>query len=204
VEGTDGRRTPDLEVRDPRHPGEHHDCHPRARHTAIIPGLENGTEYRFTVTATNEMGDGPPSAPSNAVTPAERVVATRGNIKVRATFTPRSGKFDALLVDPIPPDGLTFLDANLAFAWNDPAGGITVDLGQAQAPTRITFQADNNDSYIVEFSVDGKTFGDPQVFAGEWGTGAAHTRDTCWLQQAGAIPPHRWGRRGHDVRDGGA
>lgn len=145
--------------------------------TATIPSLENGTEYRFTVTATNEVGDGPPSFASNPVTPAERVVATRGNIKVRANFAPRSGKFDALLVDPIPPDGTAFLDANLAFAWNDPASRITIDLGQSVAMTRITFQGDNNDTYVIEFSSDGRQFGEAQLFA-PVGAPGLRTRET--------------------------
>jgi Domain of unknown function (DUF1929)/Fibronectin type III domain/Galactose oxidase, central domain len=37
--------------------------------SATISGLVNGTTYTFTVAATNAIGTGPPSSPSNAVTP---------------------------------------------------------------------------------------------------------------------------------------
>jgi invasion protein IalB len=61
--------------------------------SATFTGLANGTGYTFTVRAANGVGDGPPSAPSNAVTPGTvpdaptDVVATRGNGSASVTWT---------------------------------------------------------------------------------------------------------------------
>ncbi len=38
----------------------------------IVTGLSNGTAYTFTVTATNALGEGPPSIPSNIIIPSTR------------------------------------------------------------------------------------------------------------------------------------
>jgi hypothetical protein len=62
-----------------------------------VQGLADGTAYSFTVTAANAIGTGPPSSPSNSVTPQTastvpgvptNITATAGNKQVTVSFTP--------------------------------------------------------------------------------------------------------------------
>jgi predicted RNA-binding protein with TRAM domain len=59
----------------------------------LVSGLTDGDTYVFTVTATNRVGTGPPSAPSNAVVPATlpgpptNVVAIPGSGSAAVTFS---------------------------------------------------------------------------------------------------------------------
>jgi len=61
--------------------------------STVVGGLTNGTSYTFTVTATNDYGTGPPSAPSNTVIPATvpgpplNVVATAGDGMAMVTWS---------------------------------------------------------------------------------------------------------------------
>ncbi|MEM9204274.1 MAG: fibronectin type III domain-containing protein, partial [Actinomycetota bacterium] len=55
--------------------------------TCTVAGLTNGTEYTFTVTATNAIGTGDPSDPSDAVMPVGAPLAPRS---VAATAQPAS------------------------------------------------------------------------------------------------------------------
>jgi trimeric autotransporter adhesin len=71
--------------------------------SCVVTGLSNGTEYTFTVTATNALGAGASSTPSNAVTPATvasvptAVVASAGNGEATVSWSGPSSNGGSLI-----------------------------------------------------------------------------------------------------------
>ncbi|MCX6388399.1 MAG: fibronectin type III domain-containing protein [Solirubrobacterales bacterium] len=61
--------------------------------SCVVDGLDNGTEYSFTVVATNSVGDGDVSVPSSSVTPVTNpgaptgASATAGNASASVSWT---------------------------------------------------------------------------------------------------------------------
>jgi hypothetical protein len=75
-----------------------HECTAATASTCRVAGLANGTAYTFTVTATNGVGTGRPSAPSPAVVPATVPEAT-------SSLSAVAGNGSAQVSWPAAPDG---------------------------------------------------------------------------------------------------
>ena len=76
---------------------------------ATVNGLKNGTNYTFKVTATNSVGPGPASEPSNAITPATTpsaptgVVASAGNASAALSWSAPSNGGSQILSYTVTP-----------------------------------------------------------------------------------------------------
>jgi hypothetical protein len=97
-----------------------------------ITGLVNGTSYDFTVSATNAIGEGPQSSPSNVVVPSSvpdaptNVTATAGNSQAIVSWTPSNN------------EGSTVTSYNI-YVYNANTSGLVEELtGVTSNPATVT------------------------------------------------------------------
>ena len=96
-----------------------------------VAGLSNGTSYTFSVTATNEIGEGPASAESNAVTPtAPSVFRVALEEPVQGNTHTGVGNLRGWALAS---DGIDRVDISIdgVFAFSAPYGGVRQDVGGA-------------------------------------------------------------------------
>ena len=105
--------------------------------SAVVTGLTNGTIYRFTVHATNSKGNGPESAPSNAVTPTRPLGATDMSIGITgpASITVGGNAVYTLTASNLGPSFapqvtvVDFIPAGATFVSGTPSQGACALLG---------------------------------------------------------------------------
>lgn len=121
----------------------------------VVTGLANGTSYTFTVRATNANGDGPPSAPSNAVTPATvpgaptAVVAAAGSSTATVVFVP-----------PVDDGGSAILGYTVI---SDPAGGVDADAGTTALTHAISGLTNGTEYTFTVTAANAAGTGDPSA-----------------------------------------
>ena len=100
--------------------------------SVTITGLTNGTTYTFKVSATNAIGTGPASAPSNAVTPATvpsaptNVIAIAGNGSATVSWTAPSNGGSPITSYTITPYVGTTAKASTTISGSPPATSVTI------------------------------------------------------------------------------
>lgn len=191
---------------------------PGVARTARVTGLTNGVAYRFTVTASNRAGQGPPSAVSDAVTPAPAVVTAPGPELIHEGFSAPPGDVLAVAggtwgvasgryVLSAPADGgEAVANANLAVHTTVVTGDFVLRASAGTTPTDSPFNdfsvvfgyRDPADYWFAGFSErnDGNTSGIFRVVGGA----RTELADIATPIVAGTLYPIRIERQGAAIR----
>ena len=102
--------------------------------SATVPGLTDGTTYTFTVSATNALGTGPPSAPSNPVTPTVAAVPPGTPFGVTAT----AGTGSVTVSWAAPSDGGSTITSYTVTPYIGSTAGTPTTVSGNPAPTTAT------------------------------------------------------------------
>jgi hypothetical protein len=190
---------------------------PGVARAATVTGLTNGVTYRFTVTASNRLGAGTPSAVSDAVTPAA-VAGVAGTVVLREDFATSTGSMEAVTggewgvssgryVLSDPDDGGEELpNANLAVAGPAVTGDFTLTaLGSTTATDSpfndfsVVFGYRDPDSYWFASFSEGNDPNTSGIFRVEGGV-RRELADITSPIVAGAVYPVRVERQGSALR----
>jgi hypothetical protein len=190
---------------------------PGVAREATVTGLTNGTAYRFTVTAKNSAGVGPPSAVSNAVTPTailpvtgtqligENFASSAGGLAwvTGGEWVVSSGRYT--LSAPVD-EGEAVANANLAVHERMIDGDFTLTTLASTTPSDSPFNdfsivfgfQDLSNYYFASFS-EGNDANTSGIFKVVNGT-RAEVADIDTAIAAGAMLPIRVEREGSAIR----
>lgn len=190
---------------------------PGVARTATVSGLTNGVAYRFTVTASNRLGAGTPSAVSDAVTPVV-AAGVAGTVLLREDFAASTGSMEAIaggvwgvssgryvLSDP-DDGGEELANANLAVAGAVVTGDFTLTAMASATATdspfndfSVVFGYRDPESYWFASFSEGNDPNTSGVFRVEGGL-RQELADITSPVVAGAVYPVRVERQGGALR----
>ena len=151
--------------------------------TATVTGLTNGTSYTFTVSATNAVGTGPASSPSNAVAPSVPPTVTAVTPSSGASGVAVSVAPSATFSQPVTPGTVSFTVVNSA--GNTVAGSVSFNGADTVATFTPTSSLAGSTTYTATVSGAQNASGTPMSSPFSWSFTTAGQPCPCSIWQDG-------------------